>query len=88
MGNDFTVVPAAECADIDKPVAVQECEMRECQPQWFTTEWSTVRDERTGRVKIFLRAHDSHSVSVFLSSVLTFLWEGRTDERGPLSHTR
>ncbi|XP_026227157.1 thrombospondin type-1 domain-containing protein 4 [Anabas testudineus] len=40
MGNDFTVVPASECAHLDKPAAVQECEMGECQPQWFTTEWS------------------------------------------------
>ncbi|XP_039973282.1 thrombospondin type-1 domain-containing protein 4 isoform X3 [Xiphias gladius] len=39
-GNDFTVVPASECAHLDKPAAVQECEMGECQPQWFTTEWS------------------------------------------------
>ncbi|XP_030605999.1 thrombospondin type-1 domain-containing protein 4 [Archocentrus centrarchus] len=40
MGNDFTVVPAAECAHLDKPAAVQECEMEACLPQWFTTEWS------------------------------------------------
>lgn len=40
MGNDFTVVPASECSHLDKPAAVQECEMGECQPQWFTTEWS------------------------------------------------
>ncbi|XP_073341029.1 thrombospondin type-1 domain-containing protein 4 [Pagrus major] len=39
-GNDFTVVPATECAHLDKPAAVQECEMGECEPQWFTTEWS------------------------------------------------
>lgn len=44
MGNDLTVVPASECAHLDKPVVVQECEMGECQPQWFTTEWSAVRD--------------------------------------------
>ncbi|XP_078143483.1 ADAMTS-like protein 4 isoform X2 [Centroberyx gerrardi] len=40
MGNDFTIVPAGKCAHLDKPAAVQECEMGECQPQWFTTEWS------------------------------------------------
>uniref|UniRef100_A0A665UDY3 PLAC domain-containing protein n=1 Tax=Echeneis naucrates TaxID=173247 RepID=A0A665UDY3_ECHNA len=40
MGNDFTVVPVSECAHLDKPAAVQECEMGECQPQWFMTEWS------------------------------------------------
>ncbi|XP_034030554.1 ADAMTS-like protein 4 isoform X2 [Thalassophryne amazonica] len=40
MGNDVTVVAATECAHLDKPAAVQECEMLECQPQWFTTEWS------------------------------------------------
>ncbi|XP_068998800.1 LOW QUALITY PROTEIN: thrombospondin type-1 domain-containing protein 4-like [Embiotoca jacksoni] len=39
-GNDFTVVPAAECSHLDKPAPVQECEMGECQPRWFTTEWS------------------------------------------------
>ncbi|XP_054637197.1 thrombospondin type-1 domain-containing protein 4 isoform X2 [Dunckerocampus dactyliophorus] len=39
-GNDFTVVPSAECVQMDKPSAVQECEMGECQAQWFTTEWS------------------------------------------------
>lgn len=49
MGNDFTVAPASECAHLDKPAAVQECEMGECQPQWFTTEWSAVRD--AGRAK-------------------------------------
>lgn len=42
-GNDFTAVPSAECAHVDKPAAVQECEMGDCQPQWFTTEWSAVR---------------------------------------------
>lgn len=40
LGNDFTVAPATECAHLDKPAAVQTCEMGECQPQWFTTEWS------------------------------------------------
>lgn len=30
---------------MDKPAAVQECEMGECQPQWFTTEWSAVRGQ-------------------------------------------
>uniref|UniRef100_A0A672GN02 PLAC domain-containing protein n=1 Tax=Salarias fasciatus TaxID=181472 RepID=A0A672GN02_SALFA len=40
MAADFTVVPASECAHLDKPSAVQECEMGECRPQWFTTEWS------------------------------------------------
>uniref|UniRef100_A0A8C7Z2Y3 PLAC domain-containing protein n=1 Tax=Oryzias sinensis TaxID=183150 RepID=A0A8C7Z2Y3_9TELE len=40
MGNDFTVVPATECAHLEKPVAVQECQMGECQSSWFTTEWS------------------------------------------------
>ncbi|XP_047454821.1 thrombospondin type-1 domain-containing protein 4 isoform X2 [Mugil cephalus] len=40
MGSDFTVVPSTECAHLDKPAAVQECEMGECLPQWFTTEWS------------------------------------------------
>ncbi|XP_061885653.1 thrombospondin type-1 domain-containing protein 4 [Entelurus aequoreus] len=39
-GNDFTVVPSAECVQMDKPSAVQECEMGACQSQWFTTEWS------------------------------------------------
>lgn len=46
--NDFTVVPAAECAHLDKPAAVQECHMGACRPQWFTTEWSAVRDGREG----------------------------------------
>ncbi|KAM6995185.1 thrombospondin type-1 domain-containing protein 4 isoform 1-T1 [Tautogolabrus adspersus] len=40
MGNDLTIVPASECANLDKPAAVQQCEMEECQSQWFTTEWS------------------------------------------------
>uniref|UniRef100_A0A3P9M088 PLAC domain-containing protein n=1 Tax=Oryzias latipes TaxID=8090 RepID=A0A3P9M088_ORYLA len=40
MGNDFTVVPATECSHLEKPVAVQECQMGECQSSWFTTEWS------------------------------------------------
>ncbi|XP_074509641.1 thrombospondin type-1 domain-containing protein 4 [Sebastes fasciatus] len=39
-GNDLTVAPASGCAHLDKPAAVQECEMGECEPQWFTTEWS------------------------------------------------
>ncbi|XP_028986014.1 ADAMTS-like protein 4 [Betta splendens] len=39
-GNAFTVVPASECAHLDKPAVVQECEMGACEPQWFTTEWS------------------------------------------------
>ncbi|XP_034553364.1 thrombospondin type-1 domain-containing protein 4 [Notolabrus celidotus] len=39
-GNDLTIAPASECANLDKPAAVQQCEMGECQPQWFTTEWS------------------------------------------------
>lgn len=41
--NDFSVAPASECAHLDKPAAVQACEMDECRPQWFTTEWSAVR---------------------------------------------
>lgn len=45
LGSDITVVPSTECAHLDKPAAVQECEMGECQPQWFTTEWSAVRNE-------------------------------------------
>ncbi|XP_061632436.1 thrombospondin type-1 domain-containing protein 4 isoform X2 [Phyllopteryx taeniolatus] len=40
MGNDFTVVPSSECAQMDKPAAVQQCDMGDCHPQWFTTEWS------------------------------------------------
>ncbi|KAM6910648.1 ADAMTS-like protein 4 isoform 2-T2 [Xenentodon cancila] len=40
MGNDFAAVPASECSHLEKPAAVQECNMGECQPQWFTTEWS------------------------------------------------
>ncbi|XP_077382058.1 thrombospondin type-1 domain-containing protein 4 [Festucalex cinctus] len=39
-GNDFTAVPSSECAHLDKPAAVQECETADCHPQWFTTEWS------------------------------------------------
>lgn len=42
-GNDFTVAPAHECGHLEKPAAVQECEMGECEPLWFTTEWSAVR---------------------------------------------
>ncbi|KAM9309469.1 thrombospondin type-1 domain-containing protein 4 [Pholidichthys leucotaenia] len=41
MGNDFTVASAGECAHLDKPAAVQQCEMGDCQSQWFTTEWSS-----------------------------------------------
>lgn len=40
MENDFTIVPATKCAHLEKPAVVQECDMGECQPQWFTTEWS------------------------------------------------
>ncbi|XP_037310225.2 ADAMTS-like protein 4 [Pungitius pungitius] len=39
-GNDFTVAPAHECAHLEKPAAVQECQMGKCEPLWFTTEWS------------------------------------------------
>lgn len=44
LGSDFTVASETECAHLEKPAAVQECKMDECQPQWFTTEWSAVRD--------------------------------------------
>ncbi|XP_038140219.1 thrombospondin type-1 domain-containing protein 4 [Cyprinodon tularosa] len=40
LGSNFTVVPPTECSHLEKPAAVQECSMGECQPQWFTTEWS------------------------------------------------
>lgn len=50
MGNDFTVVPSTECAHLEKPVAVQECQMGECQSSWFTTEWSAVSRDVTGIV--------------------------------------
>ncbi|XP_041844598.1 thrombospondin type-1 domain-containing protein 4 [Melanotaenia boesemani] len=40
MENDFTIVPATKCGHLEKPAVVQECDMGECQPQWFTTEWS------------------------------------------------
>ncbi|KAK7886027.1 hypothetical protein WMY93_025648 [Mugilogobius chulae] len=39
-GSDFSVVQAAECSHLEKPSPVQECDMGECLPQWFTTEWS------------------------------------------------
>lgn len=39
-GNDFSIVSAGECSHLDKPAPVQECDMGECLPQWFTTEWS------------------------------------------------
>ncbi|XP_033836930.1 thrombospondin type-1 domain-containing protein 4 [Periophthalmus magnuspinnatus] len=39
-GADFSVVQAAECSHLEKPAPVQECDMGECLPQWFTTEWS------------------------------------------------
>ncbi|XP_029694476.1 thrombospondin type-1 domain-containing protein 4 isoform X2 [Takifugu rubripes] len=39
-GGEFTVVPGGECAHLDRPAPVQQCEMGECKPQWFTTEWS------------------------------------------------
>lgn len=57
MGNDFTVVPDAECAKLDKPASVQQCKIGACQAQWFTTEWSAVRDERTTK-KTFLKIRD------------------------------
>lgn len=39
-GSDFSVVASTECSDLEKPAPVQECDMGECLPQWFTTEWS------------------------------------------------
>uniref|UniRef100_H3CRK1 Uncharacterized protein n=1 Tax=Tetraodon nigroviridis TaxID=99883 RepID=H3CRK1_TETNG len=39
-GSEFTVAQASECAHADKPAVVRQCEMGECTPQWFTTEWS------------------------------------------------
>uniref|UniRef100_A0A3B3ZXF1 Uncharacterized protein n=1 Tax=Periophthalmus magnuspinnatus TaxID=409849 RepID=A0A3B3ZXF1_9GOBI len=42
-GADFSVVQAAECSHLEKPAPVQECDMGECLPQWFTTEWSCSR---------------------------------------------
>lgn len=47
-GSDFIVVQAGECAHLDKPPVVQQCEMGECKPQWFTTEWSAVRNRADG----------------------------------------
>lgn len=44
LGSNFTVTSDAACAHLEKPAAVQECQMGECQPQWFTTEWSAVRE--------------------------------------------
>lgn len=39
-GSDFSVVASSECSELEKPAPVQECDMGECLPQWFTTEWS------------------------------------------------
>lgn len=47
-GSDFSAVRASECAGLDKPAVVRQCEMGECKPQWFTTEWSAVRKVPTG----------------------------------------
>lgn len=95
-GNDFTVVPATECAHLDKPAAVQECEMGECEPQWFTTEWSAVRDEGGLRAKWFKEKRSgrlwlktvffTHSLPLF--SVLALLWKGLTNEGGTVSDAR
>ncbi|KAG7272384.1 hypothetical protein CRUP_035579, partial [Coryphaenoides rupestris] len=40
-GSDFTVAPAGQCANQEKPAPVQACDMGACKPQWFTTEWSS-----------------------------------------------
>ncbi|KAJ8005055.1 hypothetical protein DPEC_G00142680 [Dallia pectoralis] len=41
MGTDFKVAATSQCAQLEKPPLVQPCEMEACQPQWFTTDWST-----------------------------------------------
>ncbi|XP_030649973.1 ADAMTS-like protein 4 [Chanos chanos] len=40
LGSDFRVTGSSECAHLDKPSPVQTCELEECRPQWFSTEWS------------------------------------------------
>lgn len=46
--------PASQCAHLEKPLPVQTCELFPCDSQWFTTEWSAVRErerEREGEKK-------------------------------------
>lgn len=80
-GADFAVAPASECAHLDKPAAVQECETGECQPQWFTTEWSAVRGwGRVGALRVRGRKEKScdrsrRSGREFLS--VTFVFSAR-----------
>lgn len=90
-GNDFAVVPASECADLEKPAAVQQCEMGECEPQWFTTEWSAVRDEGTVSENAMLERQGKKKVTIdtaytLLFSVLALVWKRLTDERGTVSN--
>ncbi|XP_027011408.2 thrombospondin type-1 domain-containing protein 4 isoform X1 [Tachysurus fulvidraco] len=40
LGSDFSVMPASECAHLEKPSPIQTCEVEACKAQWFTTVWS------------------------------------------------
>ncbi|KAI1885902.1 hypothetical protein AGOR_G00208540 [Albula goreensis] len=40
LGSDFSMAPAGQCAQLEKPSPVQSCEMAPCHPQWYTTDWS------------------------------------------------
>lgn len=86
LGNDFTVTSDAACAHLEKPAAVQECQMGECQPQWFTTEWSAVRETGNDQNSA-ARCSPLRLSSALLFSVFTFVWEGLTGERSPMSDT-
>lgn len=40
--NDFVVLPVKNCSD-PKPATEQACRISACSPEWFTSDWSTVK---------------------------------------------
>lgn len=40
--DEFVVLPARNCSDL-KPATEQACRMSACSPEWFTSDWSTVK---------------------------------------------
>lgn len=96
-GNDFSVAPASKCAHLDKPAAVQACEMDECRPQWFTTEWSAVSrppaaaHKEGNAVSFFTTMHISWGFGsksgccLLALAVLALLRKGPANEGGTVS---
>lgn len=45
VNDEFVVLPTNNCSD-SKPINEQICRTSPCSPEWFTSDWSTVKVQK------------------------------------------